>query len=234
MAGDYGSSRPPYPEVLFEVLRDSRVIGPGLEVLEIGAGSGLATHQLLSSGSHVVALEPGRELATVLARENPGASVLQSRLEDASLPEASFDSAVAATSMHWLELPVALPRLHAALRPGGALASFRNVFGDDSVRTEFRDRVRRIVARRASRGRATGSEVRPTMAELAAGGWFVPVDTQRWKWSVELTSEQLTRLFSTFSDWDEQEIDEVRLAAEACGGRVTEHYQTVLHILRRA
>jgi cyclopropane fatty-acyl-phospholipid synthase-like methyltransferase len=234
MAEDYSSSRPPYPKTLFEVLRASHVIGPGMTVLEIGAGSGLATRELVSSGSHVVALEPGRELATILMRAVPSASVLQSRLEDATLPDAAFDSVVAATSMHWVDLSIGLPRLHAAVRPGGALAVFRNIFEDDGVRTEFRDRVGQIVARRTSPAGEPRSEARPTMSELAADGWFVPVRSERWAWAIELTAEQVTRLFRTFSNWTEREVNEVNVAAEACGGRVTEHYQSVVHILRKA
>ena len=55
MAEDYDSARRPYPQAVFEVVKDQRVIGPGLKVLEVGAGSGLATRELVSSGSHVVA-----------------------------------------------------------------------------------------------------------------------------------------------------------------------------------
>jgi hypothetical protein len=71
------------------------------------------------------------------------------------------------------------------------------------------------------------------MRELAADGWFVPVRSEPCTWAIELTAEQVTRLFRTFSNWTEREVNEIRIAAEACGGRVTEHYQSVLHILRR-
>jgi protein-L-isoaspartate O-methyltransferase len=210
------------------------VIGPGLQVLEVGAGSGLATVELVSSGSEVVALEPGHHLATLLEEAVPSVSVVRGRLEDAPLPEAAFHSALAATSMHWIDLSIGLPRLHAALRPGGSLAVFRNVFGDDSHRSAFRDRVQEIVARREGEAGEPPSEPRPTMSELADGGLFLPVRSQRWQWSIELSTTQVTRLFRTFSDWTDPEVHEVAAAAESCGGRVTEHYQSVLHLLRRA
>jgi SAM-dependent methyltransferase len=234
MAEEYRSARPPYPAALFEVLKAERVIGPGLRVLEVGAGSGLATRELASSGSHVVALEPGPDLAALLEQEVPGASVVRSRLEDAPLPDAAFDSVVAATSMHWVDLSIGLPRLHAVLRPGGSLGVFRNIFGDVSSRSEFRTHVEQIVSRRRGAAREPSAEPRPTMSELAAGGLFVPLRSERWTWHLELTTQQVSGLFRTFSDWTEEEVGEIAAAADACGGRVLEHYQSVLHLLRRA
>ena len=64
MADDDANARPPYPQVRFDKLTARRVIGPGIRVLEVGAGAAVATRTLVSSGSDVVALEPGRRLAT--------------------------------------------------------------------------------------------------------------------------------------------------------------------------
>ncbi|MBK7822572.1 MAG: methyltransferase domain-containing protein [Tessaracoccus sp.] len=58
--------------------------------------------------------------------------VVQARLEDVQLADADFDSVVAATAMHWVDLSIGLPKLHRALRRGGWFAVWRNVFGDDS------------------------------------------------------------------------------------------------------
>ena len=69
------------------------------------------------------------------------------------------------------------------------------------------------------------------MEELTYGGWFAPVDTMRWRWSVDLTTEQIRRLFSTFSGWTPAEVEAAAAAADECGGKVTEHYNSVLHLL---
>lgn len=234
MATDYAGSRPPYPPGLYEVLAREGVIGPGTRVLEIGAGSGLATRELVRAGSDVVAIEPGRELVRLLERDVPGASVLLARLEEADLPSDAFDSVVAATSMHWVDLSAGLPKLHAALRVGGWLAVWRHRFGDDDFDTEFRRRVKQIVAQRVRREPGEPrSDERPTMDELSEGGWFHPVGTERWRWSVDLDTAQLRRLFRTFSDWNDAEVDAVTRAADDLGGVVTEHYQSVLHLLKR-
>jgi SAM-dependent methyltransferase len=233
MAAEYAEARPPYPEAIFETLESESVIGPGVRVLEIGAGAGLATRELLSRGSDVVALEPGPQLASLIGNVF-AIQVLPARLEDATLASSDFDSVVAATAMHWIDLSVALPKIHRTLRPGGSLAVWRNVFGDDSVETPFRDRINEIVAKRDQPDAGKTRDQRPTIEELAAGGWFDPVRTEHWRWSVDLSARQIGLLFKTFSNWTTAEAAAAEAAAEDLGGRVTEHYQSLLHLLRRA
>jgi len=200
----------------------------------VGAGSGLATRDLVKVGSDVVALEPGPKLANLLRRDVTGACIIIDRLEDSRHPEQYLDAAVAATSLHWVDLSIGLPKLYAALRPKGWLASWRNIFGDDSVNTDFRERIKHIVADRVRRtGQAHRPPDRPTMEELTSRGWFAPIDTKHWRWSIDLTTEQVRRLFRTFSDWDDAEVEAAARAADECGGVVTEHYQSVLHLLAR-
>jgi SAM-dependent methyltransferase len=234
MAAEYARARPPYPDVVFETLEQAGVIGPGRRVLEIGAGAGLATGPILDRGSEVVGLEPGRQLAAILAEVAPDADVVVSGLEDAELADDDFDSAVAATAMHWVDLSVGLPKLHRALRPGGLLAVWRTVFGDATVQTDFRSVVGAIVARRGRTDDGRLREPRPTIDELTAGGWFDHVRTDHWRWSIELDAEEVGRLFRTFSDWTSGEAAEAEQAAVDLGGRVTEHYRTTLHLLRRS
>lgn len=234
MAAEYAGARPLYPEVVFQTLEAEGVVGPGIRVLEVGAGSGLATRELVARGCEVVAVEPGRQLASFIEAAGLGVEVLTSRLEDVQLAEADFDAIVAATAMHWIDLSVGLPLVHRALRPGGVLAVFRTVFGDDTVRTPFRGRVDDIVAKRPRTEEGRHREERPTMAELAADGWFEPVRTARWRWSIDLSAAQIGALFRTFSNWTAGEAAAAEAAASDLGGQVTEHYQTVLHLLRRA
>jgi SAM-dependent methyltransferase len=232
MAADYVSARPPYPPALFQTLKALGVTGPGTDVLEIGAGAGLATRELLDSGSSVVAIEPGRDLAAILERSLPNVPVLVTRLEDAELPVVSFHSAVAATSMHWVDLATALPKLHAALRPSGWLAVWRHRFGDEGFDTSFRRQVEKIVGHRGAVAPRPGD--RPTMEELAEGGWFEPVRSETWRWSMEMDADKIRNLFRTFSEWDDSEVAQAGRAVEDLGGIVTEHYQTVLRVLRRS
>lgn len=234
VAASYGTARPAYPSVLYDTLVEQGVLGPGRRILEIGAGSGEATGELIRRGSAVLAVEPGRELAARLRRSCPEASVFASRIEDVDLPARRFTSVVAATSMHWVDLPRMLPRLGQALEPGGLLAVWRTVFGDPRVWTPFRREVHEIVAhRRLSAPPHDPLDPRPTVEELEVGGSFRLVRSWRWTWQIGLDAHQLRALFATFSDWqDPGELDAIQAAAAAQPDQVTEHYVTVLHLLR--
>lgn len=234
IAAAYARARPPYPAALYAHLAQRGLIGPGRDVLEVGAGAGLATSELVAAGCTVTALEPGATLARLLRAQVPTCSVVVSTVEDADLPSAAFDLVVAATSMHWVDLPVALPALHRSLRPGGHLAVWRQLFGS-SVATPFRARVEEIVAARAGArpDHKERDDARPVPGELASTGHFSHVESMVWPWSMAMTTDQVGALFATFSDWTDTEVSSARRAADELGGTVTEHYRTVLHILRR-
>jgi 16S rRNA A1518/A1519 N6-dimethyltransferase RsmA/KsgA/DIM1 with predicted DNA glycosylase/AP lyase activity len=70
-AANYHGGRPRYPDEIFEALVRVAGLGNDCRVVEIGAGSGLATGPILATGarrwrSSVVAVEPGVDLAAIL------------------------------------------------------------------------------------------------------------------------------------------------------------------------
>jgi SAM-dependent methyltransferase len=230
----YTRARPPYPAALWDELAELGLLEPGSRVLDLGAGTGQATGPLLAAGLRVTAVEPGPALAAELQERYPGALVQQSTAESAVLGAGAFDLAVCATAVHWLDLDVVLPRLHAALAAGAYLAVWMNEFGDPTVTTPFRVRVADIVARRGAPPRTErGLDPADWPVALTAGGHFEVVCTRRFRWTVRLTSDQVRDLFTTFSNWSPAEVEEAAEAARELGGVVTEHYTTPLIVLRR-
>lgn len=233
-ADDYVSSRPPYPPELWATLRDRGLLRRGNRALDIGAGTGQATGPMLAVGLHVTAVEPGARLAALLAEACPAAEVIVGRAEDLELDRASFDLAVAATSIHWMDLDIVLPKIARVLRPTGRFLVWRNVFGDATVVTPFRERIARIVRDRQSplRRGADAEDATVTAARLTAGGRFEVEHSSAYRWSVELDAGQVRALFSTFSDWSTAEVDQAAGAVRDLGGRVIEHYTSWLIVLK--
>lgn len=235
LADLYAQARPPYPHALWNVIREQRLVTPGHRVLDLGAGTGQATGFFRDAGLAVTAVEPGPRLAARLQAEHPEATVIVSRAEDVDLPPASFEVAVAATSIHWMDLEVVLPAVHRLLVEDGVLLVWRNVFGDPTVTTPFRDRVAAIVRARgpAARPGPDAEDVNATAAELTTGGLFSVEDIATFRWSTELDERQVGLLFRTFSDWSPDEVDQVIEAVGDLGGHIIEHYTSWLIVLRR-
>lgn len=233
-AARYERARPQYPAELWQRLRGLDVLRPRSKVLEIGAGTGEATQVFVDAGAEVTAVEPGIELARRLRLRSPGATVVRSRFEEAELDESAYDVACSATALHWLDLDVALPKLHRALVPGGLLAVWWTTFGDPSVRTEFRDLVDEIVARRTPSPRRHPSflDGEAWLALLGAGGYFAPLEHQQFRWGIRLSAAQIRDLFGTFSNWSNAEVDDAARAVDRLGGAVDEHYVTALLVCR--
>ncbi|MEJ3403436.1 class I SAM-dependent methyltransferase [Rathayibacter sp. YIM 133350] len=231
----YDRARPPYPPSLWERLRQLGLLVPGTRALDLGAGTGQATGALLDAGLTVTAIEPGARLAALLAARFPAVTLLNTTAENAPLAANSFELAVAATSVHWMDLGVVLPSLHAALVPGGHFVVWRNAFGDPRVSTPFRDRIAAIVGGRKEEPRTVPGETETDRwaRELSGGGWFQVRETQEFRWSVRLRADEVRDLFTTFSDWTPSEAERAAEAVRELGGSVVEHYLTPMIVLRR-
>jgi SAM-dependent methyltransferase len=232
----YDRARPPYPDALWERLRALGLLSEGKRALDVGAGTGQATQALVSAGMHVTAIEPGAALAARLRERLPSVRVLQTSAEDADLPPAAFDVVTIATAVHWFDLDVVLPKLHAALASGGRLAVWRNAYGDESVPpTPFRRRMQEIVARRNAPPRPVPgeSDTAQWARLLETGGLFAVATMDEFRWTIDLDAEAVRALFTTFSDWTPEEADEAARNARDLGGTVTEHYLTPLIVLDR-
>ncbi|HTF07296.1 MAG TPA: methyltransferase domain-containing protein [Asanoa sp.] len=202
-AGTYRRGRPPYPEAVFDLLASRCGLRPGARVLEIGAGTGLATGPLLARGADVVAVEPGANLAAVLAAAHPGLEVVVSDFETADLT-GPFDLAVAATSLHWVDPVAGIAKLGELVRPGGWLAAWWTEFGDVNRPTSFRDRLDDVYrdllpaepAYRDSRSHVLDTE--RWSGVLTAGGWFGDVSVDVIEWQQTLSPDAARELWSTF------------------------------------
>jgi len=103
-AENYHSVRPGYPAPLFDDIKEVCAVDKDSYLLEIGAGSGIATVELEKFGCNIVAIEPGSQLAGI-AREQTKTSkkieVFEGTFENFR-PDRKFNAVLAFTAFHWL------------------------------------------------------------------------------------------------------------------------------------
>lgn len=119
-ADDYDRYRPRYPCSLI----DGLIENGHLRALDVGAGTGVASAQLLEAGAEVLAVEPDSRMARVATSK--GIRVEQATFDDWQPAGRSFDLVVFAQSFHWVEPQRALQKVASILRPGGRLALLSN------------------------------------------------------------------------------------------------------------
>ena len=118
VADAYERGRPSYP-------REAAAWLVGQEaatVLELGAGTGKLTRELVALGHDVHATDPDPAMLTVLARHLPDVRVSEAAAEEIPASDRSVDVVVAGQSFHWFDHERALPEIARVLRPGGHLA----------------------------------------------------------------------------------------------------------------
>jgi SAM-dependent methyltransferase len=117
MATEYDRYRPSPPPQALDWL-----IPPGAQaVLDLAAGTGAVTRELVGRAARIIAVEPDERMRAVLTARCPGAEVLAGRGEDIPLPDASVDAVVISAAWHWLNPDQAVPEITRVLRVGGVL-----------------------------------------------------------------------------------------------------------------
>ncbi|HVQ50022.1 MAG TPA: methyltransferase domain-containing protein [Mycobacterium sp.] len=116
----YDARRPRYPSQLIDdlLMQDART------VLDVGAGTGIASEQLLAKGVNVLAVEPDPRMADI-ARDK-GIPVEFGTFESWEPAQRRFDLVVFGQSFHWVNPDIALPKVHRLLPAGGRLALMWN------------------------------------------------------------------------------------------------------------
>lgn len=126
-ARHYAASRPSYPDALFDAL-DELLAGrlAGADVIDVAAGTGIATRQLVARGANVTAVELAAAMVGELVEGTPGARVVQASGNALPFADACADVVTVAQAWHWLDQRRALDEVRRVLRPGGVLALWWN------------------------------------------------------------------------------------------------------------
>jgi SAM-dependent methyltransferase len=116
----YEARRPRYPAQLI----DDLLMQGARTVLDVGAGTGIASEQFLGKGVNVLAVEPDPRMAEVASGK--GTPIEIATFENWDPVERRFDLVVFGQSFHWVNPDIALPKVHRLLLSGGRLALMWN------------------------------------------------------------------------------------------------------------
>jgi SAM-dependent methyltransferase len=91
-------------------------------VLDVGCGAGQFASRLAERADRVDALDRSPVMIAEARRAAPpNVAFLLGDVATVDLPAGAYDAVTSVSALHHMDLPVVLPRLAAALRPGGLL-----------------------------------------------------------------------------------------------------------------
>lgn len=164
-ADGYDAHRPSYP---IETVR--WLLGDARDVVDVGAGTGKLTAELLGLGASVTAVDPSADMLRVLGERMPQAVRLDGSAEAIPVADGSTDLVTFAEAWHWVDVEPATREVLRVLRPGGRLGLIWNT-RDESI--PWVDALSAAM----HRGLHEASAYRPT---LGAGLTIAAKREQRW------------------------------------------------------
>ncbi len=201
---NYESLRPGYPSELAAWLVGAP---PPVDVVDVGAGTGKLTRQLVALGCRVRAVDPSADMLAQLAAALPQVSTFIGTGEQVPLPDHCADAVTYAQAWHWVDPVIAAREARRLLRPGGRLGVVWNVI-DESI--EWQAALVQVM-----RHAPSDSFVEQMNHSPSFPAEFGPVQTLQVPWRYRLTKRGLAELVTTRSYY--LELDESarrRLAGE--------------------
>ncbi len=185
VAEAYDRGRPSYPGDAVAWLLD----GDARIVLELAAGTGKLTREMVNQGHAVFATEKDPQMLAVLQARVPEVSAKVASAEEIPANDRSVDVVVAAQAFHWFDPDLALPEIARVLRPGGHLALVWNFF--DQRIPWVRKLVEVVGEHSASSG--TSQDV------LAGHELFAEVEQKRFAFWQDVTRDTLVDIVASRS-----------------------------------
>jgi len=212
----------------------------GADVLDVGMGTGVSAEAFDRAGCRVLGVEPDERMAQC-AKER-GFEVEVSKFEDWDPLGRTFDAVIAGQSWHWVDPVAGAAKAALALRPGGALAVFWNVFlPPPDLAAAFAEAYRREVpdvpfTGGTMLGLAAYSQFFTKAADgIRRAGSFDQPEERRFDWRRSYSKDEWLDLVPTFGghnlfrpDQLEKLLQGIGSEIDAVGGRFVMEFATVV------
>jgi ubiquinone/menaquinone biosynthesis C-methylase UbiE len=113
-----------YSERLAPLFADFAGVEAAQKVVDVGAGTGALTAELLRRGADVAAADPSPPFVAALQRKFPGSDMRAAPAEDLPWPDETFDAALAQLVLTFMnDAPAGVAEMRRVVRPGGVVAA---------------------------------------------------------------------------------------------------------------
>jgi SAM-dependent methyltransferase len=108
---------------LAPLFADFAGVAAGSRALDVGAGTGALTAELVRRDATVAAIDPSLQFVATLEERFPGVDARQAGAEDLPWPDASFDAALAQLVISFMaDAPAGVAEMRRVVSPGGVVA----------------------------------------------------------------------------------------------------------------
>ncbi len=118
----YEAARPGYSPEVVSFLVAELGLGPDSAVLDLAAGTGKMTRQLVRFSPRCVAVEPSPSMRAVFSETVPEVPMVAGTAEAVPVASGRLDAVVVAQAFHWFDDPANVAEIARTLRPDGGLA----------------------------------------------------------------------------------------------------------------
>ncbi len=122
----YDAARPGYPDAAVGHFVEVFGLDAHSHALDLGAGTGIFTRQLVTHVGRITAVEPSASMRATFVAQTPGVEIREGSDVAIPLEDGSVDAVFAAQAFHWFEPTHALTEIHRVLVPGGGLGLLWN------------------------------------------------------------------------------------------------------------
>jgi SAM-dependent methyltransferase len=220
-ADAYERHRPGWPPAAVERALTEVRAGASSTVVDVGAGTGKLTRELVRRVGRAVAVEPSADMRRRLAELVPGAEVVAGAADAIPLPDGTADAAFAAEAFHWFATRDAVAELARVLRPGGGLALLWNLYEWDAG-APWVEEVRTVLGEHLAPAFAAVDRNRPeSWREPFAGAPFEAFEHFDVRHSMRTDADGLVAHVSTWSH--------TRVLDEPARAELLRELEAVLH-----
>jgi SAM-dependent methyltransferase len=190
VAGTYDRVRPRYFVPLLDRAQEVLELSPAACVLDLGAGTGRLTRELVGRFSSVVAVEPDEEMRRLVG----AGTVLAGTAEAIPLDDGSVDAVFVGEAFHWFDPGRAIAEIARVLRSRGGLAVIWTHWWEteptlpESVVTMLREPFDR-----------SSNQRRPPWDSAFDASPFEPLRCARFEEEITVDADTLLALYSTTS-----------------------------------